>query len=87
MDKGKLNYFIDIGLLISFLLMFFTGLFKWPGWRSFYSFITDWGLVSRIHNWSGLVMGLLVFVHLALHWKWIVAMTRKVFTKKNRDTE
>ncbi len=28
----------------------------------------DWG---ELHWWVGLVMGVLVIVHLAMHWKWI----------------
>jgi hypothetical protein len=67
MNRGYLNYFVDIGLVISFLLSFFTGIIKWPG------LIQKFGLtpqelpmrtLSSIHDWSGLVMGLLVFVHI-----------------------
>jgi len=39
--------------------------------------------ISMLHDWSGLIMGLLVLIHLALHWKWIVSMTKNmVFRKK-----
>ncbi len=31
MDKIKLKYFVDIGLLITFIISFATGIIKFPG--------------------------------------------------------
>lgn len=85
MDKLKINYWIDIGLSISFMVCFFTGLIKWPGLikiigTSAYK-VLHVKNISVLHDWSGLVMGLLVFIHLALHWKWIVSVTKSIFGK------
>jgi len=30
-----------------------------------------------IHKWVGLALGALVFLHVALHWSWLVQMTRR----------
>jgi len=38
--------------------------------------------LSTIHDWSGIVMVLLVLVHLILHWDWIVCETKNIFSKK-----
>ncbi len=87
MNRGKLNYFIDIGLAISFLLVFVTGIFKFPLWKHYFFFVYDSispRTISAIHDWSGLVMGILVLVHLALHWNWIVAMTKQIFGRKKK---
>ena len=87
MNKAKLNYWIDIGLAISFFICFITGLIKWPGLIkligvSIYK-VLHVRNISMLHDWSGLIMGLLVLIHLALHWKWIVCMTKDmVFRKK-----
>ena len=86
MNRIKLNYWVDIGLAISFFICFTTGLVKWPGLIkvigvSAYKFLHV-SNISTWHDWSGLIMGLLVLVHLALHWKWIVVMTKKIFSKK-----
>jgi hypothetical protein len=75
MNKVKLNYFIDVLLAISFFTCFFTGLVKWLG-------IAQSRNSSALHNWSGLIMGLLIFVHLVLHWGWIVAVTKSFFKSK-----
>ena len=86
MNKGKLNYWIDIGLAISFFVCFFTGLGLWPGLikilgTSTYRIIHT-SNIATLHAFSGLVMGLLVLVHLILHWNWIISMTKSIFKKK-----
>jgi hypothetical protein len=84
MEKAKINYFVDIGLAISFLVSVTTGIIKFPGltkyFTSIYRVITPF-YMAKIHDWSGIVMAFLVFVHLALNWKWIVVMTKNIFKK------
>lgn len=87
MDRGVLNYIIDAGLALTFLIVFLTGIVKWPG--LIYKFgLTYADLPMRtltlLHDWAGLAMGLLVLVHIILHWRWIVAFTKKIFGKKKR---
>ncbi|MBW2978148.1 DUF4405 domain-containing protein [Candidatus Woesearchaeota archaeon] len=80
MDKTKLKYFVDVGLAISFFVSLITGIFKFPGLTQYFTAafrLIPHYYMSRIHDWSGLVMGSLVFVHLILNWKWIVAMTKR----------
>ncbi|MBN1386424.1 DUF4405 domain-containing protein [Candidatus Woesearchaeota archaeon] len=82
MNRAKLNYFVDLLLAISFFLVFFTGLIKFLavkfgiifGW-------VDFRIINPVHDLSGVVMGLLVLVHLILHWGWIAAMTRSFFRR------
>ncbi len=84
LDRNKLKYIVDVGLAISFLTSFVTGILKFPGltgyFRSVYRVVSAY-YISRVHDWSGLVMGILVFVHLVLNWKWIVAMTKNLVKK------
>jgi hypothetical protein len=84
MDKSMLNYFVDVGLALAFILSFLTGIVKWPG------LVNKLGLtysdlpmftISKIHDFSGLAMGIFVLVHLILHWKWIVCFTKKMLGK------
>ena len=85
MDKVKIKYFVDIGLAMSFLISVITGIIKFPGltkyFTSIYRVITPF-YMAKIHDWSGIAMAFLVFVHLALNWKWIVVMTKNIFVKK-----
>ena len=85
-NRGKLNYWIDVGLAISFFISFITGIVKWPGLINLIG-TTAYKIlyiknISTLHDFSGLAMGLLVLVHLVLHWGWIKAMTKKIFKKK-----
>jgi hypothetical protein len=80
MNKGKLNYWIDFGLLISFLIVTLTGIIKFRG-LGLYSVLGFSG-ISTWHDWSGIVMAVLVLVHLVLHWNWIVCETKNIFSKK-----
>jgi hypothetical protein len=83
--KGRLSYFIDCGLIITFFLTFVTGVIKFPEWTRFFRdvfLVVPASTISKIHDLSGIVMGLLVLAHLILHWNWIVAMTKSTFGKK-----
>jgi len=84
-SKGILNYLIDCGLIITFLLSFITGIVKFPEWTRFFGdvfLLIPASSLSKIHDYSGIVMGLLVLSHLVLHWRWIVAMTKSTFGRK-----
>jgi len=81
MKQSHLNYIIDIGMGISFLACFITGVVKFPG------LLRSLGInrqalplygISVLHDWSGVAMGLLVLTHLVLHWRWIVCMTKRL---------
>ncbi|MBT3405954.1 DUF4405 domain-containing protein [Candidatus Woesearchaeota archaeon] len=85
MNRRLLNYIIDVVMGIAFLVCFFTGVFKMPKLMS--SILTNYPsfplkTFSFIHDWSGIIMGVLVLAHLALHWKWMVAMTKSLIKKK-----
>ncbi len=85
MDKTKLNYIVDILLTISFIAVFVTGIVKFPGLLGALGINRGnipWSPISRLHDWSGLIMGILVFAHLALNWNFMVAMTKKYFGRK-----
>ena len=84
--KGRLNYFIDCGLIITALLSFSTGVIKFPEWTRFFRdvfLIVPASTLSQIHDISGMVIGLLVLEHIVLHWNWIVAMTKSIFSGKD----
>jgi len=87
MDKIKLNYFIDLGMFLSFLNCFFTGLLKWPGLTKLMNIsISRLSLgISTLHDWSGLTLGLFALLHLLLHWNWIVCVTKSMLKGKKGE--
>jgi hypothetical protein len=80
MNKAKLNYFVDILLMVAFLLVVVTGILKFPGWFGYLHL--PWRSLNKIHDWSGIAMAVLVLIHIILHWSWIVSMTKRIFRGK-----
>jgi hypothetical protein len=89
MDKVKINYLVDIVAFVSFLVTAITGLvimiFLPPaeGRGGIHNYLFgygrhDWG---AIHDWAGVVMIIAALIHIALHWNWIVNMTKGLFKK------
>ena len=90
MEKNTVKYIVDIGLTISFLIVTLTGIFKFTGFREFFGIVLSYKdsamvLISTFHDWSGVVMAVLVLVHLIVNWDWIVGMTRELFCKKEEE--
>lgn len=83
-NRTMLNYWIDVGLFISFILVSVTGIIKWP---SLARNLLHWPLreISLVHDWSGVVMVVLVVIHLILHWNWIVSVTKNLILKRGNE--
>ena len=83
--KNIQKYIVDVGLAVSFLVAVVTGIIKFPGLlRRFGIHFSQLPMreISFAHDWAGIIMAILVFVHLVQHWNWIVAMTKRIFIKK-----
>ena len=91
-NKARINYYVDIIIGISFVvaavsgvILFFAGSGGYQGGRN-PQYTQEVLGVSRllwkdIHNWGGIAMAGGAFLHLVLHWKWIVCMTRNLFKR------
>jgi hypothetical protein len=77
-------YSINVGLFISAAICAITGIVKFP---ELIRYITLTGLVlpynniSFAHDWSGIILTILVLVHVALNWRWMVTTTRTIIKK------
>ena len=81
MNKAKLNYFIDLILAVLFFAVFVTGIIKLPELKLHKTGLFNMSGLTFIHDWSGVLLGVFIVIHLVLHWNWIVCMTRAVFKK------
>lgn len=84
-----MKYIVDVGLIISFLGVTFTGIVKFRSlWRILGININyeamNMGLYRVVHDWSGLAMALLVLIHFSLNWSWIVAQTKNIFGRRKK---
>jgi len=98
MNKAKLNYLLDVVIGLAFALSGATGIAfllmgsggyqggRNPGFETALLGLSR-GTWDDLHTWASLVMIVGVLVHLALHWKWIVRMTKKMMPSLPRRTE
>jgi len=90
MEKNIWKYILDVGLGISFLIVALTGIFKFSGFREFFGITLGYRdspmpLISFFHDWSGVVMAVIVLLHLILNFDWIVSMTKSFFVKNTEE--
>ena len=81
MRRVFVKYVIDLGMLVTFLLCFITGIIKFPGFLRFIGAtrnVLPMRDITLIHDWSGVVLGLFVLAHLVLNFPWIIAMTKQI---------
>jgi hypothetical protein len=90
LSRGALiNVVIDLAVAVSFLLCALTGVYlllapsggfqggQNPAWDPGFLFSrTTWDL---IHTWSGAALIIAAVIHLAIHWRWVKNVTRRVF--------
>jgi len=94
-SKAHLNYWIDLVIAVGFVLSALSGLVLFftpasggyqggrnPAYAEHILLFSkhQWGV---FHDWSSITMIAGVFLHLVFHWKWIVCMTKKIFTRGN----
>lgn len=89
MDDSKLNWLVDVVMGIIFFICFITGLLKYTillQLTGLSEVVLPSAFISNLHDWSGIVLGLVVFIHLYLNRRWIISMTHKIFanTRSNR---
>jgi hypothetical protein len=81
MNLQVVKWVVDLAMGVAFLASFITGMFKFTYFMRLFgltSLVLPIAQMSNLHDWSGLLLGLFVAVHLILNRGWIMAMTRKV---------
>jgi hypothetical protein len=97
MNKATLNYWVDVLIAVAFVISAITGLAflvmgsgGYQGGRNANFATAFLGLEraqwSDLHTLGSLVMIGGVFMHLVLHWNWIICVTRRMITRPARPT-
>ncbi len=80
--SSRLNFVLDLLLLIAFVMVMLSGLMisrsLLPAIGIQVSHSHNWRF---LHSWSADVMLILVGIHFALHWKWIVNTFKRIIVK------
>ena len=89
MEKFKINYFIDLLMLVFFLIIAVTGVIKYfflEPLSGRYNVISFLGISkyawSVWHDYAGLILLVIIGVHIMLHLKWIWITTKSFFKKR-----
>jgi hypothetical protein len=87
MDKTKINYVVDLGLAVSFLLVLVTGVlkYKWFSRLVLSHRAMPLAEITLVHDWSGLAFAFLGLIHLVLHWNWFISVTKTFLPKKVKN--
>lgn len=95
-NRGTLNYIVDIAIGIGFLTAMLSGIVflfypsggGFQGGRNTYFAATILGMdrwfLKDLHTWSSILMGLGVLGHIVLHWNWFVCMTKNIFARRRQ---
>jgi hypothetical protein len=87
--KGTRNYLIFLALVLLALLQTVSGFILWlvlpsgDGYRGGAgvigenSFVWDRHIWLDLHDWTAVILVVMVIIHLVLHWRWITYMTKK----------
>ena len=89
-NKAKINFIVDSFGLVAFLIVAITGFWRWwflpsggAGRGVAYEVVELRQSVVLWHDYSGLVLTVIVVIHLLLHWNWIVCMVKSFFNNRN----
>jgi hypothetical protein len=81
--RGRFNLWLNAVVALSFLLTAISGIYflfvpggRWAANPLILFTRATWDL---IHTWAGVTLIAAATVHFAIHWKWIVKVTRNLF--------
>ena len=86
MNRARVNYLVDVGIGVAGLISAISGLvFLLPADPTTAILGIGYQTWSTVHTWSSLAAIAGVGAHLALHWKWMVAMTKQMLSSQSRQ--
>jgi len=86
--KKVVNYIINISMLVSIILLFFTGLIKYPPIQALLGIEVasiPYTAISTVHDLSGISMLVLGFFHVLMHIKGMLKTTKSIFKRKSKS--
>ncbi len=77
-DKYKLNFFIDLGLLVSGIAVGITGILKLEIFRMHLL------ALNPIHDFAGILFVAFALVHIILHFNWLRYTAKQMLINKKK---
>ena len=90
MEKVKVKFIVDVLMFLDFLVLAFSGFVLWKilkhdGFHFRESFIFPRWQWITIHDWTALILVILILIHLLLNWIWIKCMVIGLFKKSKKE--
>jgi len=86
MNKAKMNYWVDAGIGFAGAISALSGLvLLLPGDLASEVLGISYQTWNAVHTWSSLAAIAGVGAHLALHWKWMVTMTKQMLSSTSHQ--
>ncbi|MEM5812847.1 MAG: DUF4405 domain-containing protein [Candidatus Aenigmatarchaeota archaeon] len=85
MEKEKINYLIDVLMIIALIVVATSGIilyFRDIGFRGESFFWIRRHEIRDVHNYFGFIFIILMITHIVIHFRWIVNMSKKMFKNK-----
>jgi len=79
MRRAWVHYGVDLLLFLTGMVLAVSSLLVWVVLPRGYN--APWLLWIAIHQWSGFALLVESLLHVALHRRWLLAMTRRAFTR------
>ena len=82
MNTQVIRYCLDLSMVIVFFVCFITGFFKFTALMHMLGLsgiVMPLALMSDIHDWTGILLGALVAIHIVLNFRWLAGMSRKIW--------
>ncbi len=81
----KARYWLAVTLAIVAVLLAVSVFLLWVVFpRGYFPSRVVW---VQVHKWGGLALAVGVLLHIALHWKWLLQMTRRYIDKLPKREE
>ena len=89
MNMQFIKWGVNVAMGITFAICFITGLLKYTlllRLSGLNQRVLPSALISDMHDWSGIALGMFVCLHLFLNRHWIISMTKEILHDNSRDT-
>ena len=89
MNNQTVKWGVNLAMGVTFAICFITGLLKFTlllRLSGLNLVVLPSALISDLHDWSGIALGLFVCLHLFLNRRWILSMTKEILQGTSRDS-
>lgn len=88
MKKTRVKLFVDILMFLDFLFLAVSGFVLWFALPRGSGKLGDSFILERedwlfMHDWTGAILVVLIFIHLILNWVCITSMMKSLFRKED----